>query len=183
MASDPWVVFLFLSLLFLYSSVALFPRVGSLLSWCQHLAPEQGPWPSIFLNIRVFSSELTLHIRWPKYWSFSISPSNEEQQKEFLRVGELRRLLFHLIFSFVPLPASKQYGYRSTVMTLVSRQVPKTQGGNPSCAQKSVLQEHFFSPCLPLLHSPVSRWRYWKPVAEQGNRSPRFLPRGPGRET
>ena len=32
---------------------------------------------SIFPNIRVFSSESTLHIRWPKYWSFSISPSNE----------------------------------------------------------------------------------------------------------
>ena len=116
--------------------------------------------PSVFPSIMIFSNKLTLHIRWPKYWSFSISPSNEEQQKEFLRVGELRRLLFHLIFSFVPLPASKQYGYRSTVMTLVSRQVPKTQGGNPSCAQKSVLQEHFFSPCLPLLHCPVSRWRY-----------------------
>ena len=33
--------------------------------------------PSIFLRIRVFSSELVLHIRWPKYWSFSIDPSNE----------------------------------------------------------------------------------------------------------
>ena len=35
--------------------------------------------PSIFPNIRVFSSELALRIRWPKYWSlsFSISPSNE----------------------------------------------------------------------------------------------------------
>ena len=33
--------------------------------------------PSISVNIRVFSNELTLHIRWPKYWSFSISPSNE----------------------------------------------------------------------------------------------------------
>ena len=34
---------------------------------------------SIFLNIRVFSHESVLHIRWPKYWSFSfsISPSNE----------------------------------------------------------------------------------------------------------
>ena len=28
--------------------------------------------PSTFPNIRVFSSELALHIRWPKYWSFSI---------------------------------------------------------------------------------------------------------------
>ena len=35
--------------------------------------------PSIFSNIRVFSNESALHIRWPKYWSFSfnISPSNE----------------------------------------------------------------------------------------------------------
>ena len=37
------------------------------------------PLPSIFPNIRVFSNELALCIRWPKYWSFSfnISPSNE----------------------------------------------------------------------------------------------------------
>ena len=35
--------------------------------------------PSIFPSIRVFSNESGLHIRWPKYWSFSfnISPSNE----------------------------------------------------------------------------------------------------------
>ena len=35
--------------------------------------------PSIFPSIRIFSSELALRIRWPKYWSFnfSISPSNE----------------------------------------------------------------------------------------------------------
>ena len=33
--------------------------------------------PSIFPSIRVFSNESALHIRWPKYCSFSISPSNE----------------------------------------------------------------------------------------------------------
>ena len=33
--------------------------------------------PSIFPSIRVFSNESALHIRWPKYWSFSTSPSNE----------------------------------------------------------------------------------------------------------
>ena len=35
--------------------------------------------PSILLSIRVFSNELALHIRWPKYWgfSFSITSSNE----------------------------------------------------------------------------------------------------------
>ena len=41
---------------------------------CPHLLP-----PSIFPGIRVFSKVSVLHIRWPKYWSFSfsISPSNE----------------------------------------------------------------------------------------------------------
>ena len=33
--------------------------------------------PSIFPSIRVFYNDLALCIRWPKYWSFSISPSNE----------------------------------------------------------------------------------------------------------
>ena len=33
--------------------------------------------PSVFPSVRVFSSESALHIRWPKYWSFSISLSNE----------------------------------------------------------------------------------------------------------
>ena len=33
--------------------------------------------PSIFPTIRVFSNESVIHIMWPKYWSFSISPCNE----------------------------------------------------------------------------------------------------------
>ena len=32
---------------------------------------------SIFPSIRVFSKESVLHIRWPKYWGFTFSPSNE----------------------------------------------------------------------------------------------------------
>ena len=38
-----------------------------------------SPLPSMFPSIRVFSNELALCIKWPKYWnfSFSISPSNE----------------------------------------------------------------------------------------------------------
>ena len=42
--------------------------------------------PSIFSNIRVFSNESALHIRWPKYWSFGfcISPSNEYLRVDFL---------------------------------------------------------------------------------------------------
>ena len=62
--------------------------------------------PSIFPSIRVFSNESALHIRWPKYWSFSfsISPSNEysglisfrTDWLDFLAVqGTLKSLLQH----------------------------------------------------------------------------------------
>ena len=34
-------------------------------------------FPSVFPSISVFSSELAFHIKWPKYWSFSFSPSNK----------------------------------------------------------------------------------------------------------
>ena len=47
--------------------------------------------PSIFPNIRVFSNESVLHIRWPKYrsFSFSISPSNEHPGLISLRMDQL----------------------------------------------------------------------------------------------
>ena len=62
--------------------------------------------PSIFPSIRVFSSESVLHIRWPKYWSFSfsISPSSEYSGLISFRVhwldllavqGTLKTLLQH----------------------------------------------------------------------------------------
>ena len=42
--------------------------------------------PSIFPSIRVFSNESALHIRWPKYWSFTISPSNEHPGLIYFRM-------------------------------------------------------------------------------------------------
>ena len=47
--------------------------------------------PSIFPSIRVFSSELALHIRWPKYcsFSFSVSPSSEYSGLISFRMGWL----------------------------------------------------------------------------------------------
>ena len=43
--------------------------------------------PSLFPSIRVFSNELSLHVRWPKYWSFSISPSKEYSGWISFRLG------------------------------------------------------------------------------------------------
>ena len=62
--------------------------------------------PSIFPSIRVFSNESVLHIRWPKYWSFSfsINPSNEYSRLISFRMdwldllvvqGTLKSLLQH----------------------------------------------------------------------------------------
>ena len=50
--------------------------------------------PSIFPSMRVFSNESVLHIRWPKYWSFSfnISPSNEHPGLISFRMDWLDRL-------------------------------------------------------------------------------------------
>ena len=50
--------------------------------------------PSIFPSIRVFSNESSLHIRWPKYWSFSfnINPSNEQPGLISFRMDWLDRL-------------------------------------------------------------------------------------------
>ena len=84
---------------------------------CSNLCPL-NPWchptilcpllllPSVFPSIRVFSNELVLRIRWPKYWnfSFSISPSNEYSGLISFRMdcldplevqGTLKRLLQH----------------------------------------------------------------------------------------
>ena len=54
-----------------------------------HPVLPTSPLPSIFLCIRIFSNELALCIRWPKYWSFSfsISPSNEYSGLISLRIG------------------------------------------------------------------------------------------------
>ena len=51
--------------------------------------------PSIFPSIRVFSNESVLHIRWPKYWSFSfsISPSNEYSRLISFRIDRLDLLV------------------------------------------------------------------------------------------
>ena len=72
-----------------------------LILYCPLLLP-----PSIFPSFRVFSNESVLHIRWPKYWSFSfsISPSNEYAGRISFRMdwldllevqGTLKSLLQH----------------------------------------------------------------------------------------
>ena len=50
--------------------------------------------PSIFPSIRVFSNELALHSRWPKFWSFSVSPANEYSGLISFRIDWFDLLVF-----------------------------------------------------------------------------------------
>ena len=82
-------------------SIELVMLSNHLIPCCTLLLP-----PSIFPNIRVFSNESALHIRWPKYCSFSfnISPTNEHPELISFRMdwldllavqGTLKSLLQH----------------------------------------------------------------------------------------
>ena len=76
--------------------------------------------PSIFTSIRVFSNESVLHIRWPKYWSFSfnIGPSNEYSGLIFFRMDWLDPLAVQgTLKSLLPTPQFKSIN--SLVLSLL----------------------------------------------------------------
>ena len=85
--------------------------------------------PSIFSSIRVFSNESALHIRWPKFWSFSfnISPSNEHsglislQSKGLSRVfsnnNSKASIIWHSAFFIVPLSHVYMTTSKTTALT------------------------------------------------------------------
>ena len=81
--------------------IALVIQSSHLILWCPLLF-----LPLIFPSIRDFSSESSVHIRWPKYWCFSISPSSEYSGLISLKIdwfdllavqGAFRSLLQHPI--------------------------------------------------------------------------------------
>ena len=95
--------------------------------------------PSIFLSIRVFSSESVLRIRWPKYWSFSfsISPSDE----------------YSRLISF----KTDSFPFRLTLWSLCCPR--DSQESSPTPQIKSVnssVLSFLYSPALTYIHD------YWK---------------------
>ena len=102
---------------------SLSPRACSnscpLSQWCHPTISSSvvpfSSWPSIFPSIKVFSIESVVCIRWPKYWSFSFSPSNEYSGLISLRIdwldlladqGTLKSLLQHCSSKASILPCS-----------------------------------------------------------------------------
>ena len=64
--------------------------------------------PSVFPSIRVFSNESALQIRWPKYWSFSISPSKEYSGSNTTYMVKCQSSLLHLTKMIYTLTSSTQ---------------------------------------------------------------------------
>ena len=100
--------------------------------------------PSIFANIKVFSKELALHIRWPKHWSFSFSIilMGENMQNEglcmysFLEMWEpiSRKKLGKWLWVrfYVPASGSHSWGqWRMSETALAQRTVSRPQARNP----------------------------------------------------
>ena len=123
--------------------------------------------PSIFPSTRVFSSESVLHIRWPKYWSFSfsISPSNEYSGLIFFKMdwfyllvvlGTLKSLLQHYSSKALILQCSAlfmvqlSHPYMTTGKTIALNRWTFVFMANP----KQMASEHWVHSSWPLL----SKW-------------------------
>ena len=112
--------------------------------------------PSMFPSIRVFSNESALHIRWPKYWSFSfnISPSNEHPGLICFRMdwldllavqGTLKSLLQH--------HSSKASIHRRSAFFIVQRSRPYMTSGKTI----DLMRRTFVDKVMSLLFNMLSR--------------------------
>jgi len=95
--------------------------------------------PSIFPSIMVFSNESVLRIRWPKYWSFSISPSNKHSGLISFRIdwfdllafqGTLKSLLKH--YSSKHQFFGAQLHYITFIISLLHDPIDGSPPGSPA---------------------------------------------------
>ena len=105
--------------------------------------------PSIFPSIRVFSNESVLCIRWPKYWSFSISPSNERSGLISFRIdwfdilvvqGTLKSLLQHHSSKASILHSQANNTHRHTDRHKTRPQIQDCNGADSTCKQSGQRQ-------------------------------------------
>ena len=121
-----------------------------LILYCPLLLP-----PSIFPSIRVFSNESALHIRWPKYWSFSfnISPSKEIPGLIF-KVDWLDLLAVQgTLKSFLQHHSSKAPILQRTAFFIVQLSHPYMTTGNTIALTRWT----FFGKAMSLLFNMLSR--------------------------
>ena len=112
---------------------------------------------SIFPSIRVFSKESVLHIRWPKYWSFSFSNSHSNEYSELISFrmdwldllavqGTLKSLLQH--------HSSKASTLRYSAFFIVQLSHPYITTGKTI----ALIRWTFVGKVMPLLVNMLSSW-------------------------
>ena len=112
--------------------------------------------PSIFPSIRVLSSESVLHIRWPKYWSFSfnISPSNEHSGLISFRMDRLDLLAVQgTLKSLFQHHSSKASILQCSVFFIVQLSHPYMTTGKTI----ALTRQTFFGKVISLLFNMLSR--------------------------
>ena len=112
--------------------------------------------PSIFPNIMVFSNEPVLHIRWPKYWSFSfnISPNNEHPGQISFRMDWLDLLAVQgTVKSLLQHHSSRASILRRSAFFIVQLSHPYTTTGKTI----ALTRQTFVGKVMSLLFSILSR--------------------------
>ena len=123
---------------------------------------------SVFPSIRVFSNESALHIRWPKYWSFSISSSNEYSGLISFRMDWLNLLAVQgTLKSLLQHHSSKASVLQHSAFFMVQLSHPYTTTGKTIALARWT----FVSKVIPLLFKTLS----WFVIA--------FLPRSSSLES
>ena len=111
--------------------------------------------PSIFPNIRVFSSASGLYIRWPKYWSFSfnISPSSEHPGLISFRMDWLDLLAVQGTLKSLQHHSSKASVLRCSAFFLVQLSHPYMTPGKT----RALTRQNFVGKIMSLLFNSLSR--------------------------
>ena len=114
-------------------------------------------WPSIFLSIRIFSNESALHIRWPKYWSFSfnISPTNEHPGSISFKMDWLDFLAIQGTFkSLLQHHSSKALVLQHSAFFIVQLSHPYMTTGKTN----TLTRQTFVDKVMSLLFNMLSIW-------------------------
>ena len=112
--------------------------------------------PSIFPSFRIFSNESTLHIRWPKYWSFrfNISPSNEYSGLISFRMDWLDLLAVQgTLKGLLPHHSSKASILRHSALFMVQLSHPYVTTGKTI----ALTRQTFVGKVMSLLFNMLSR--------------------------
>ena len=114
--------------------------------------------PSIFPSIRVFSNESVLHLRWPKYWSFSfnISPSNEYSGLISFRMDWLDLLAVQVILESSPTPQFKSINF-SALSILYSPTLTSIHDYHSYGKTIALTRQTFVGKVMSLLFNMLSR--------------------------